>query len=489
MGGQVSILRKQLQDAEASLLAQAEAEARWREDQVRWSEAEVHLKAEVERLRLAAKQDAEASLAAQVERLRLEAEAGRLPSAAAITSSAAVPTYGGLASDLQEAEAVLVAEVERAPTGTGGSARGIPAAAANDSPSGLRAEAEAGLVADVELVRTGTSGSAQGVPAYGGEYLARIVKLLEQNKESSAADASRALSKQMENLVRLKAVMEARLSSDDTDAKLGGPKGEGGEIEGGEGWRGVLFDASVDDDEVLLRLFHAVDGDGNGTISMEELLAAPLLRKAENAEMARLLRRAVGCDLQDLAEALKEVGEDELQLHSGADTAFRAAQGSGGHGVKPPSKAAVKAVFDAIGPSGRAVVPPGEDQAAAGGAGEGGEGDTRVATRADLNHFLAAGGASSGLAIALGKLSEALPADGRELDFLAVKAAARKVPRVAAQRLEWVRTMKLDSALARHLPPGTLDDGCAVGGGGGGFRVIQWAAAAASLLSQQPSLP
>jgi hypothetical protein len=86
-----------------------------------------------------------------------------------------------------------------------------------------------------------------------------------------------------------------------------------------------------------------------------------------------------------------------------------------------------------------------------------------MASRADLQRFLEAEGApvqGSALARALEKLAGALPADGRELDFLAVKAAARKVPRVAAQRLEWVRGMGLDAALARHLPPGTLDDGC-----------------------------
>ncbi len=89
-----------------------------------------------------------------------------------------------------------------------------------------------------------------------------------------------------------------------------------------------------------------------------------------------------------------------------------------------------------------------------------------MATRADLDRFLQAEGAptkGSALATALEMLTAALLADGQELDFLAVKAAARKVPRVAAQRLEWVRTMGLDAALARHLPPGTLDDGCAEG--------------------------
>jgi hypothetical protein len=297
--------------------------------------------------------------------------------------------------------------------------------------------------------------SAVAVPAYGGIYLETIVKLLEKEKESSAADASRteALSKQVQNLVRLKAVMEARLSADESLRKCVGK----GTEESGEGRRGVLFDASVDDDEVLLRLLREVDTDSNGTISMEELLAAPLLRKAENAEMARVLRRAVGCDLQALEEALESVEEKDLDL-------FSAGMGSVGEGAGHAMgrSAAVKAVFDAIGPSGRGAVLPGADQAAAGGAVVG---DSRFATRQDLNRFLEAKAKDSPLASALQKLSAALPADGQELDFLAVKAAARKVPRVAAQRLEWVGTMGLNAMLARHLPPGTLDDGCAVGTG------------------------
>ncbi len=298
--------------------------------------------------------------------------------------------------------------------------------------------------ADSPSAAASTTGPA-AVPAYGGKYLDLIVMLLEQGRESSTADASRAkvLFKQAEVLRRLKAAMAARLSADLTLCEC---VGKGAEEYGAEGRREVLFDASVDDDEVLLRLFCEVDGDGSGTISMEKLLAAPLLRKAENALMARELRRAVGCDLKALEEALESVEEKELEQYA------QRVAGSGKDRL-----AAVKSVFDVIGPSGRAAVLPGAHQAAAGGAGEG---SIQFATRADFHRFLQTEGApakDSALASALEKLC-ALPA---ELDFLAVKAAARKVPRVAAQRLEWVRTMGLDAALARHLPPGTLDDGCA----------------------------
>jgi hypothetical protein len=67
----------------------------------------------------------------------------------------------------------------------------------------------------------------------------------------------------------------------------------------------------------------------------------------------------------------------------------------------------------------------------------------------------------SKLAAALRGLANTLLGEGVELDLLAVKRAARRVPRVAGQRMEWAGSVGLDAALARHLPPGTLDDGLA----------------------------
>ena len=83
-----------------------------------------------------------------------------------------------------------------------------------------------------------------------------------------------------------------------------------------------------------------------------------------------------------------------------------------------------------------------------------------MVTRADLERFIGAKPTqcTPALATALKTLASTLAAD-EQLDFLAFKVAAAQVPRVAAQRLEWVRSMALDEALARHLPPGTLDDG------------------------------
>jgi hypothetical protein len=320
---------------------------------------------------------------------------------------------------------------------------------------GALAEAEARRQAEVGHLRT--SDAAQQAapapaavdPAYGGEYLARIVGLLEQGKESAAANASRAdeLSRQVCVLRRLEAAISARGREDLPVLRAGGPAGGAGghgagaeECADSEG----LFDARVDDDEVLLRLFREVDADGSGTVSMAELLTAPLLSKRESAEIARALRRAVGCDVGLLEEALAWVEE--------ADLACGVATSPWGQ-VKGRSTA-VKAIFDAV--AGSRPAAANVDAAAARGACE-------WATRAHFERFLASpeGPAQgSALATALKSLAEVLPSDGQELDFLAVKAAARKVPRVAAQRLEWVRSMGLDAALARHLSPGTLDDGC-----------------------------
>jgi hypothetical protein len=61
--------------------------------------------------------------------------------------------------------------------------------------------------------------------------------------------------------------------------------------------------------------------------------------------------------------------------------------------------------------------------------------------------------------VALAGLAETLVSDGIELDFLAVKKAARRVPRVVGQRMEWAKGLQLDAMLARQLTPGYLEDG------------------------------
>ncbi len=304
-------------------------------------------------------------------------------------------------------------------------------------------------------------------PTYGGDYLERIVGQLEKGLKIGTTDANKAdmLSRQTDLLLRLKVTLGGRFSE---DASLCTAKVEG------KGRIGVVFDADVDDDEVLLRLFCDVDKDKNGTISLEELLAAPLLQKAENAEMAKVLQLALGCDLQALQEALESVDKDDLvsyghlaggNVHTSDDSETSSTRAL-------DRGAAVSALFDAIKPSGQPAITQGADQATTSGAGQ--ANNSSIAKLADFDRFLTAmetpdQDSALVLPVALKKLSEQLPA---ELDFLALKEAARKLPRVSAQRPEWVRTLGLDAALARHLPPGTLGDGCALRGrrGGGTLR-------------------
>ena len=56
-------------------------------------------------------------------------------------------------------------------------------------------------------------------------------------------------------------------------------------------------------------------------------------------------------------------------------------------------------------------------------------------------------------------LLRALEPEADQLNFMAFQAMVRKVPRVPGQRVAWIRGMRIEADLARHLRPGTLDDG------------------------------
>ena len=367
----------------------------------------------------------------------------------------------GKGTALELLGAARVEEVLRHAAAALGVRAGIKAALIFESRL-LRADewlTEAGVGAGgVVDVLVGQVGGWGGPPAV--EYLGKIVLLLEDERSTANASRAEELSKQVDVLQSLKTVMEARQLAD-ASLVTGGLSAEAG-----TGPMGVRFDADIDADEVLLRLFHDVDIDRNGKISMEELLNAPMMRQKFNADMAQTLRRALGasgCSLAVLEKSLEPLKEEDLD--GGVATSV--------WGRAKGKSAAARAIFDAVVPALQVAAPL--DHAG---------GDERVAMRADLERFLAAQDGplqGSSLAAALQQLATTLPIQDEELDFTAVKAAARKVPRVAARRLEWVRSMNLDGALARHLPPGTLDDGCVRGGlasaaAGGGVLAARYVA-------------
>jgi hypothetical protein len=245
-------------------------------------------------------------------------------------------------------------------------------------------------------------------------YIDLVIKRMQ-----ARTDDKKKVATQEAALVRLQRVMKARLSSEST----------AGHAE--------AFDTMLDDDEALLRLMHGVDkdvGEGkgrNGAISMEELLGSLQL----TAEMKKALMAVFACSLEVAEKVLAHVDAEELGKDKEKE---EGAQGASGSAFD--SKAAVKALFDALDPTG-----------------------SGWAKKEDLNEY-AIKLQNSGklkLAKALMDLAEPLHYAKDELDFLDLKREARRVPRVTGPRIGWARRTGLDASLARHLPPGTLEDGLA----------------------------
>ncbi len=276
----------------------------------------------------------------------------------------------------------------------------------------------------------------QGAAAadYSGAYLQTLVWRMAKTADGADRAKEEAVESQRARFKELEAILGARLAP---YTVLGLQTGEG-EV--------LRFDAGLDDDEVLLRFFKEVDTDNSGSISKEELMASDLLRKRENAQMAQVLKRSLECDLEALAEALAHFDAKDFGMFArmGRTREFDQA-------------ASMKAVFEAANPvssvfeAGKEGPVLSEDEGR----------ERRVASRADVERLAEAVWSwpepSRMLAVALEELAKTLPADD-QLDFLAFKAAVRRIPRVVGQRVEWAREMGIE-ALARHLPPGTLDDG------------------------------
>ncbi len=244
-------------------------------------------------------------------------------------------------------------------------------------------------------------------------YIDTVINSMRSNDDST--EKMKELKEQKEALLRLKLVMESRLISESSVAKAFTIQTEE-----------LVFDASLDDDEALLLLMHGVDSNSNGAISEAELMASPQL----TPQMREALTSAFACNLTTVEEALDHVDAEELGEYTKTTH-------SGGTIDK---KASVKALFDALAPS-----------------------DSVLVKKADLvslaTKLKTAG--NTKLASALSVLASSLLAANAELDFLAVKREARRMPRVIGHRVDWARRLGLDTALAQQLPPGTLEDGLA----------------------------
>ena len=318
------------------------------------------------------------------------------------------------------------------------------------------------------LVASQGAGEPKVLP---NDYIAIVIAALHEDKDHDAG-RRKETAEQKAALKRLQLVLESRLSSAATPSST--------------------FDEALDDDEAVLLLMCKMDADGNGSISEKELLGSSAL----TPEMRSAFDSAFACDQEAVEEALAHLeAEDFGDYHCLEEIP----KGNGGADVQVgqalpfDAKASARAVFsaavtcgaapsarvDAKGAVGDAAADncpnsPGLDglrtrEAATAGVRAPGHsaaadatGTPQRVTKAALEKLaasLTSDARTSKLVLALSGLAKTLlEADG-ELDFLAVKRAARRVPRVAGQRMEWVRGVNLDAALARHLPPGTLDDG------------------------------
>jgi hypothetical protein len=262
-----------------------------------------------------------------------------------------------------------------------------------------------GGASDVQADPSDTSKLAELPPA----YIDTVINCMHAVEDDSLARKKK-VAEQEKALLRLKRVMEARLRSSAAEE--------------------VGFDASLDDDETLLRLMHAVDSlNGNGAISKQELLDSPHL----TAEMKKALETAFACNLEAVEEALTQVDPEDFGGYKKETTPVAT-------GISFDRKASVAAIFAALDPSASGWV----DKAGL---------DRHAAKLQDAGN--------EKLASALRGLSSTLLAADAELDFLAVKRESRRVPRVTGQRVNWARGLGLDVALARQLPTGTLEDGLA----------------------------
>jgi hypothetical protein len=233
-------------------------------------------------------------------------------------------------------------------------------------------------------------------------YIDAVINRMPTKDAKLGAERRIEVAEQKAALLRLKLVMETRLRSDSPQAK------------------GITFVSSLDDDEVLLRLMCEVDVDSNGGISEQELLDSSLL----NLEMKNALRSAFACNLEAIEDTLAHIdAKDFGDYKRGNDR-----------------KMSVMALFDALDPTSSGWI--------------------KKKNLVLLANELKRAG-SEELYSGLTCLASTLLDEGVDLDFLAVKRAARQVPRAAGQRIDWVRGMGLDAALARHFPPGTLEDGLA----------------------------
>jgi hypothetical protein len=297
------------------------------------------------------------------------------------------------------------------------------------------------------------------------QYIDKVIEVLLKDTDNLELERRKEVKTQVSALRNLELVMTKRLQPESSALQ---PHPNHFELRATA--TALAFGAGLDDDEAVLRLMHEVDKDSSGTVSEQELLDSPLLNQEESKDLKKAIQAAFGCDLTAVEEALALLDRADFGPYAAA-----------GEANVWDRKAAVRAVFNAAaaqaqGPAAsrepEGVVggscgagPPSQDRLPAHGTGLGtgkAAGGTKRVTKSGLERLATnLKGGSEKLGAALSRLAEGLLREGVDLDFLAIKRAAWRVPRVSGPRVEWVSSVGLNEALARHLPAGTLEDGLA----------------------------
>ena len=280
------------------------------------------------------------------------------------------------------------------------------------------------------------------------EYIDKVIRHMDEDSTGVDAEYRRILERQKATFQDMKRVISSRCQSQfflDEDS--------------------LRFDHSVDDDEILLNLFKKLDKQNRGTILLEELLDSEIVSNGSSSEFTTILRRAFECGLEDFEQALAHLDatdfgsfaryKEKHQLDPVPQTISKKSRET----VQPilDLKASVSAIYDAALTSGSPATLAAERV----------NRRTQGVSRSDLEHLTSqirnanpkVDSCKLKLVQALQQIANSLSTSKGELSFLNFKAAAQRVPRVFGQRMEWVRSLGLDRALARHLPAGSLDDG------------------------------
>ena len=194
-----------------------------------------------------------------------------------------------------------------------------------------------------------------------------------------------------------------------------------------------IFDAQIDNEEVLFEMFNRLDTGGNsdGKVSFDELKGFICMKGTDEDEDSKLsqilavISKALGFRLEDFNDLLKGASIDSF-----------------GKFKRPTMPESITCLFNALDIDKDGLISSAD---------LGGPFTLRDPSPLEDS--------SIGQDL-LGILQGLRPLE-RSLNYPDFKAALQRLPRISGERVTFVQSLGLDASLARHLPPGELLDGLA----------------------------